>query len=52
MAALLATAEVRERCAGSGAEPMVSSPERFAQRLREDLERWARVVEQSGAQVD
>jgi tripartite-type tricarboxylate transporter receptor subunit TctC len=28
------------------------SPERFAELLREDLARWARVVRQSGAQVD
>ncbi|MFM1991497.1 MAG: hypothetical protein RJA99_4454 [Pseudomonadota bacterium] len=50
--ALLGTPEVRERFAGSGAEPMVTSPERFAMILREDLERWAKVVKQSGAQVD
>ncbi|MCX7229531.1 MAG: tripartite tricarboxylate transporter substrate binding protein [Burkholderiales bacterium] len=49
--ALLAMADVRERFAASGADVLSGSPERFAELLREDLARWARVVRQSGAQV-
>jgi tripartite-type tricarboxylate transporter receptor subunit TctC len=50
--ALLATAEVRERFAASGADVLSSSPERFADTMREDLARWARVVRESGARID
>lgn len=50
--ALLATTEVRERFAASGADVLSSSPERFAETMREDLARWARVVRESGARID
>jgi tripartite-type tricarboxylate transporter receptor subunit TctC len=50
--ALLATQEVKERFASSGADVLSSSPERFAELMRDDLARWAKVVRQSGAQVD
>jgi tripartite-type tricarboxylate transporter receptor subunit TctC len=49
---LLATADVRERFAASGADVLSSSPERFAETMREDLARWARVVRESGARID
>ena len=50
--ALLATAEVRERFAATGADVLSSSPERFAELLRDDLAKWAQVVRESGARVD
>jgi tripartite-type tricarboxylate transporter receptor subunit TctC len=50
--ALLATAEVRERFAASGADVLASTPERFGEILRDDLARWAKVVRESGARID
>lgn len=50
--ALLATADVKEKFAASGAEPLATTPERFAEMLRDDLLKWARVVRLSGAKVD
>ncbi|MCA3177698.1 MAG: Bug family tripartite tricarboxylate transporter substrate binding protein [Burkholderiales bacterium] len=50
--ALLATAEVRERFAASGADVLSMSPERFGELMREDLAKWARVVRESGARID
>ena len=50
--ALLATADVKDKFAASGADPLATTPERFAEMLREDLAKWARVVRESGAKVD
>ena len=35
-----------------GTDPPATTPERFAEMLREDLAKWARVVRESGAKVD
>jgi tripartite-type tricarboxylate transporter receptor subunit TctC len=45
-------AEVRERIAGFGFEPVGSSPEGFGEFVRTDIARWAKVVKESGARVD
>jgi tripartite-type tricarboxylate transporter receptor subunit TctC len=50
--ALLATTEVRERFAASGADVLSMSPERFGELMRDDLAKWARVVRESGARID
>ena len=44
--------EVRERLAAQGAEPISSTPEEFAAKIRDDLKKWARVVQVSGAKLD
>ncbi|NYT26140.1 tripartite tricarboxylate transporter substrate binding protein [Alcaligenaceae bacterium] len=44
--------EVRERFAATGAEPYVTSPAEFGDILRADIEKWSKVVEDSGAQVN
>ena len=48
----LASADVRERMNGQGAEAVVNTPEQFATLIRDELPRWAAVVKSSGAQVD
>ncbi|MFY8103247.1 MAG: Bug family tripartite tricarboxylate transporter substrate binding protein [Ramlibacter sp.] len=44
--------EVQERLAGVGCEAYKSTPEQFAQLVREELPRWARIVKASGATID
>jgi len=50
--AIVASPEARERYAAQGADPVGAGPQAFAQVIREDLSRWARVVRESGARVD
>ena len=51
-AALLASADVKERLAGLGAEPAPMSPEEFGRYVRAEIAKWAKVVRESGAKVD
>lgn len=44
--------EVRERFLALGAEPVGNTAEEFAAFTRSELNKWARVVKQSGARVD
>ena len=44
--------DVQERLAGAGCEPYKTTPEQFAQLVRDDLPRWARTVKDSGATID
>ena len=48
----LKTPEVAAHMAADGAEVIASSPEGLAKSLREDYERWAKPVRDSGARVD
>ncbi len=48
----LESKDVQERLALAGCEPFKSSPEQFAQLVRDDLPRWAKIVKDSGATVD
>lgn len=52
IAKALESKDVQERLAGVGCEPYKSSPEQFAQLVRDDLPRWAKTVKDSGATVD
>jgi tripartite-type tricarboxylate transporter receptor subunit TctC len=52
IAKALESKDVPERLAGAGCEPFKSSPEQFAQLVRDDLPRWAKIVKDSGATVD
>ena len=49
---LLATADLRARFAGQGAVPLATSPAEFAALLKQDIEKWAQVVKDSGAKID
>jgi len=50
--ALLQTAEVRERYAVLGIDPVGNSPEEFGAQIRADLERWAPVVKQANIRIE
>ncbi|MBI3938267.1 MAG: tripartite tricarboxylate transporter substrate binding protein [Betaproteobacteria bacterium] len=49
---VLRTPEVHDRLFASGVEVVGSTPEQFAQFIRAQLVKWARVVKQSGAKLD
>jgi tripartite-type tricarboxylate transporter receptor subunit TctC len=44
--------EVKADWAKQGAVPMVMTPDQFSQYMRDDIEKWAKVVKVSGAKVD
>lgn len=52
IARALDSKDAQERLAGVGCEPFKSTPEQFAQLVRDDLPRWARIVKESGATID
>jgi tripartite-type tricarboxylate transporter receptor subunit TctC len=49
---LLRTGQLRERLATQGAEPIGDTPDEFRSYLRAEVDKWARVVKQSGAHVE
>ena len=49
---LTASAEMKERMLILGAEPVTSSPERFAVFMREEIDKWGKLVRASGAKAD
>ena len=49
---MLEQADVKERLAVQGAEAMSSTPEALAQRVRDDLAKWGKIVRASGAKAD
>jgi len=44
--------EVRERIVSDGSEPVGSSPEEFRQFMLADLDKWAKLVKESGAKLN
>lgn len=52
VAAVLAMPEVRERYVQGGFEPVGNASADFAKQIREDLERWGRLVREAGIKVD
>ena len=52
IAKALESKDVQERLAGVGCEPYKSTSEQFAQLVRDDLPRWAKIVKESGATID
>lgn len=49
---ILLTPEVNQRLRGDGAEVIASSPEVFEMMLRGEIEKWAKVVKATGAQLE
>ncbi len=49
---LLKSKEVTESFGAQGAEPYLTLPAEFTKVLRSDIEKWGRVVKESGARVD
>jgi tripartite-type tricarboxylate transporter receptor subunit TctC len=50
--ASLATAEMKERLAANGADPVGNTPAEFATFIKAENEKWAKIVKASGARVD
>ena len=48
----LAAAEMRERLAAQGADPVGNTPEQFATFIKAEIDKWAKIVKASGARVD
>ena len=44
--------DLREKLTALGAEPSTKTPEKFAQYVREEIVKWAKVVKESGAKLD
>lgn len=44
--------EVRDRLAAQGAEPLTSTPEELGSYTRAEMQRWQRVIRESGARAD
>jgi tripartite-type tricarboxylate transporter receptor subunit TctC len=49
---LLATADMKERLATLGFEPVGGTPQHFAAYLKKELAKWAQMVKEVGAKVD
>ena len=52
IAAALATPDMKERLASSGADPAPTTPEDLGKLVRAEVAKWAKVVADSGAKVD
>jgi tripartite-type tricarboxylate transporter receptor subunit TctC len=52
IARLMDAPDMKERLAGLGVEPAPGTPDQLAALMRDDLVRWARIVKDSGAQLD
>ena len=48
----LASADMRERLAAQGADPVGNTPEQFATFIKAEIDKWAKIVKASGARVD
>jgi tripartite-type tricarboxylate transporter receptor subunit TctC len=48
----IAAPEMKERLTALGAEPSLKTPEQFAQYVREEIVKWAKIVRDSGAKLD
>ena len=48
----LASADVRQRLATEGAEPLPSTPDEYAADIEREETQWSKVVKQSGAKVE
>lgn len=49
---VMAQADLKERFASLGMEPMSSTPEQFSAHLRAETVKWARIVRESGAKAE
>ena len=49
---LLKSRDIVDKLASQGAEPLITDPQRFAEILKADIDKWSQVVRSSGATVD
>jgi tripartite-type tricarboxylate transporter receptor subunit TctC len=52
LAKVMAHPETREKLAAHGIEPATATPERMAEMIRGDLERWGQVIREAGIKAD
>ena len=52
LSAIMNQSELRERLAAAGVEPMINTPEAFAQFIAAETARYAKVIASSGARID
>ena len=45
---IVATPEVRERLTALGFELIANSPGQFAERIKQEIDKWAKVIEAAG----
>jgi tripartite-type tricarboxylate transporter receptor subunit TctC len=48
----LASADLKQRLANAGVEPLVSSPEQFAEFIKSEIVRYAKVVKDAGIKIE
>jgi tripartite-type tricarboxylate transporter receptor subunit TctC len=48
----LSTPQVKEKLIAQGADPVGNTPEQFAEHIRNETKKWAKVVKESGAKID
>ena len=49
---VIALAEIREKLAAIGFEPIASTPAEFSNRIRTEIPKWATIVKASGARPE
>jgi tripartite-type tricarboxylate transporter receptor subunit TctC len=49
---ILAMPDVRERFVSQGVEPVGSTPEQFAEHIRSQMAKWAKVVQDAGVKAE
>lgn len=49
---VLALPDVHERFSGLGADPMPSTPEKFAAVMKSDAEKWGRIIKEAGVRAE
>ncbi len=52
IARMLQSPETREQLISQGVEPLVSTPEQFAEFIKVEMNRWGKVVKQAGIRLD
>ena len=52
VSAIMRRPDIREKLIALGAEPALSTPQEFADLIRSELVKWAKVVKDSGARLD
>lgn len=52
LGAIMTQADLRERLAAAGVEPMINTPEEFAKYINSETARYAKVIASSGARID
>ena len=52
IARIVTLTDMKDRWAALGFEPVVNTPEEFAERIRDDLETWAKLIRAAGLKAE